>query len=82
MIKNKEIAREISALMLEFSGRLNDSVWLVKENCSEEELGKYKKGVGAIMGDMATEILNPLYRENPDLKPKEYYLPGVDPTEQ
>ncbi len=79
MIKDKEVAREVSKLMLEFSSRLNDSVWLVKDKCSAEELRKYKRGIGAIMGDIATEILNPLYRDNPDLKPKEYYLPGVNP---
>jgi hypothetical protein len=29
------------------------------------------KGVGKIMGEMLFEVMNPLYKKHPDLKPEE-----------
>jgi hypothetical protein len=80
MIKNREIAQNISELMLDFAERLNKSLYLIKEKCSEEEFKIYRRGVGYILGNISTEVLNELYKEHPHLKPKEYYLPGVSNT--
>ncbi|HEX4267793.1 MAG TPA: hypothetical protein VHY36_07905 [Steroidobacteraceae bacterium] len=71
MIENGRIAKQISDLMLEFGARLNESVLLVKNGCSEEELDVYRSAIGEIMGNMLTEIMNPLYKRHPTLKPKE-----------
>lgn len=71
MIRNKAIAKEISALMLEFGARLDASVALVQKECAEEDFKEYRLAVGTIMGGMLTEIMNPLYQAHPDLKPKE-----------
>jgi hypothetical protein len=37
MIKDSVIARQVSDLMVEFQGRLNDSIISVQEQCSPEE---------------------------------------------
>jgi hypothetical protein len=65
MIKNKDIARNLSKLMLDIASRLNDSLYEVQEKCSEEEFKNYRRKVGSLMGTVATEVLNPLYREHP-----------------
>jgi len=70
MIKNKDVAGKISALMTKYSGELNDSIILIKEQCSEEEFLNYRKAVAYIMGDMLIRVMNPLYAEHPDLKPE------------
>ena len=70
MIENERIAKQISDLMLEYGAHLDESVLLVKNNCSEEELRAYRRAVGEIMGNMLTEIMNPLYERHPTLKPK------------
>lgn len=80
MIKNKEIAQNISELMLDFAERLNKSLYEIKEKCSEEEFKKYRRGVSYILGNVSIVILNKLYEEHPDLKPKGYYLPGLSNT--
>ncbi len=40
MIKDKEIAQNISRLMLDISARLNDSLIEVQEKCSKDEFEK------------------------------------------
>jgi hypothetical protein len=66
----KETAEAISKLMLDCGAKLDDSVRIVMENCSKEEFHAYRCAVGKVMGTMLTEIMNPIYREHPDLKPE------------
>jgi hypothetical protein len=67
----REVAEEILALMLEYSGKLDRSVRLVKDTCSEKEFLIYRKAVGKIMGEMYMEIMWPIFHEHPDLEPEE-----------
>ncbi len=71
MIKDVEVARDISNLMVEFGARLNDSLFPVMEKCSPEEFQAYRRAVGKIMGEMVLEVMNPLYKQHPSIKPKE-----------
>ncbi|MBK9266949.1 MAG: hypothetical protein IPM54_45140 [Polyangiaceae bacterium] len=57
--------------MLEYSGKLDRSVQLVKDTCSEEEFIDYRTAVGTIMGEMYTEIMWPIFHDHPDLEPEE-----------
>ena len=66
------IAREISSLMLEFYAKLNASLKLVQQRCSEDEFKEYRRAIGLVMGEMTTEVLMPLYKEHPDLEPPEF----------
>jgi hypothetical protein len=75
MIKNKIVANNISELMLDISGQLNESVAYVTENCDQDELQNYRRVIGNIMGIIGLDILNNIYREFPEIKPEEYYLP-------
>jgi hypothetical protein len=68
VIKNLDTAKQVSELMLDIGARLNQSVFLVQERSSAEEFGLYRRAVGGIMGEIL-EVLNPLYREHPGLKP-------------
>ena len=70
MIKNKEIAIKISELMLDYGGRIDKTIALVKKNCSEEDFERYRKAAGKVLGEMLLEIMNPIYEEHPDLRPK------------
>jgi hypothetical protein len=78
MIKNKDVAAKISTLFTEYSAKLNDSIILVKEQCSTEDFEKYRRAIGYIMGEMLIRVMNPLYIENPELKPKGLKIPGLD----
>lgn len=67
----KQVAEQVPALMLEYSGKLDQSVQLVKDTCTEEEFLDYRKAVGRIMGEMCVEIMWPIFHEYPDLEPDE-----------
>jgi phytoene/squalene synthetase len=68
---DKELARRISDLMLDVTARLDESVALVQERGSAEELERYRGAVARILGEMLLEVLNPIYEEHPELKPPE-----------
>jgi hypothetical protein len=69
MISNVDIAKQISELMLSVFGRLDESIDLVKATCSPEEASKYQKKIARVLGPIVMDVLEPLYEENPALKP-------------
>lgn len=73
MLTNPDIAKQISELMLDISGRLDESVAIVNKSCSSAEDSVYRRAVGRILAKILIEILNPLYKEHPALKP-----PGME----
>lgn len=76
MIADKSLAEKISALMLEASGALNEAAQLVvSSGCGEDEKRSLFVAIGGAMGQIGTEVLNPLYRAHPDLKPVDFMLP-------
>lgn len=70
---DKETAREIHATLIDVCQRLDGTIVLAKQRCSEEDFKKYRRAVGAVMGEILLEILNPMYVEHPELKP-----PGME----
>ncbi len=71
MIIDKSIAGKISLLMLEFGARIDESISMVREQCSEDEFNRYRAAAGKVMGEMLISIMNPIYKEHPELMPKE-----------
>ena len=49
---------------------LRHTVWLVKQQGTEEEFVNYKKHMAAVINELETRMLAPLYAEHPDLDPK------------
>lgn len=66
---NKQIASEVVGMMVEFGSRLNQSVSLAKDNCSEDEFITYRTAIGKIMGCMLLDVMNPIFEQYPELKP-------------
>jgi hypothetical protein len=71
VVKNKVFATDVVKLLLEYSGRLDESVARAKEVCSESEFLAYRKAVGAVMGETWDQLLMPIFAAHPELKPKE-----------
>ena len=69
MLSDRGTASEISDLLIEIGTRLNNSLFLVKERCSPAEYDQYCAAVGMVMGHIFLEVLRPLYKRHPDLKP-------------
>lgn len=67
----KEVAEQIATMLLEINGKLNNSILLVMESGDEDEIKRYKRQIGGIMGEVFFSILDPIYKEHPELKPPE-----------
>ena len=66
----KENAIVLSELMLEYGGKLNDTLAQIEPNCKKEEFEVYRKAIAKIMGYMLIEVMNPIYEQFPELKPE------------
>lgn len=71
MIRDDDVAKQVSDLMLDCGAKLDGSVALVRDRCSQDEFQTYRRAVGKVMGEILLEVLNPLYRAHPNLKPAE-----------
>lgn len=67
----RDVAREISTLMLETTEKLDRSVVRMRAQLPPAEFGTYGRAVGTILAEIIMEVLDPLYAEHPDLKPPE-----------
>ena len=70
MIHDKKVAEQINAVMLKAQVEINNSIFLVKDNCSPEEFEAYRRGCAKVLGYILLDVLNPIYALHPDLKPK------------
>jgi hypothetical protein len=70
MIENSEVAQHISSLMLEMSGKINESISFVKRECTAQEFEASRKASAKVMGYILLEVLNPIYAAHPEMKPK------------
>ncbi len=65
----KDVASQVNKLMLDFGAKLDESVMLVMNSCTDQEFEAYRSAVGNLMGCILLDIMNPIYREHPDLWP-------------
>ncbi|WP_153020685.1 hypothetical protein [Pseudomonas sp. BMS12] len=71
MINDHGLAVEISRILLEVSGRIDETIAIVHQQSSELESQEYCRAAGAIMGAILTEILNPIFKSHPEIAPLE-----------
>jgi phytoene/squalene synthetase len=75
MIKNPDIARQISDLMNDVFQRLYESTDLVKRTCTAEEFAEYNRAAAGVVGPIVMDVMEPLYEDNPNLKPANWDEP-------
>ena len=60
---------------------LNNSIRIVQDLCTPEELKAYRRGAGHALSEIHDRLLSPILREHPDLMPKDAgYTPPPGPT--
>lgn len=69
VIKDSIAAKEVSELMMHVFIQLSDSCLRIKERCSPEEYQAYMKAIAKLTGDINFDVMEPLYKEHPELKP-------------
>lgn len=71
---HRDVAEKVVSECIQTSARLNSLLREVEADCSADEFKKLKRGIGAVLGSLLIEVLNPLLNEHPDLRPT-----GLDP---
>ncbi|HZF49915.1 MAG TPA: hypothetical protein VE093_14750 [Polyangiaceae bacterium] len=72
----KEIAKQVTAIMLECCKKLEESIDLVStsgrdDEHEKKELMEYRSAIGKIMGHIFVDVLHPIYQRHPELEPEE-----------
>ena len=70
MFKSKYLATFLSASGERFISELNEALHKAKETSTPEEFEKIKRSVGEVIGTLEVSMLWPLYRDHPELEPK------------
>ena len=70
MITNKELARDLTSRLLEASTTIEHTVGLARDSASNEEFLAYREAVAKVLEEMLFELLNPMFKRHPDLKPE------------
>jgi len=76
-----QTAAAITKLMLDVSAQLDASVKLVMDDGDAAEFGAYRNCVGNIMGQIYCDILTPIFKQYPQLRPAELRGPGASKSE-
>jgi hypothetical protein len=71
VIENAEAAKYVSDLFLDINTRLLQSVDKIEGACTPDELHTYRRRVATLSYSTYEQILVPIYRKHPDLKPPE-----------
>lgn len=67
----KETARNVSALMIAIGHDLNQSLRAVRAAEDAKTYERYLDVVSRVLTITLVEVMNPIYAEHPELKPKE-----------
>jgi hypothetical protein len=66
-----KVAEALSLLMMRINSQLSDSVALMRDKCSAEDLQWYRREVGKLMGASCLDIQEKLWAEHPSLRPRQ-----------
>lgn len=69
MIKDKNIARQIHQTVFESYKQFHRSFEMAKGNCSDADVAEYRRAIAQVMGSIVTEIMTPIEKLHPELKP-------------
>lgn len=69
LVMDKEFALSTIDKLMMVSSSLNDILLDYKNNMPEDEFLKYRKVFSDIMGEIAIELVFPLYKNFPDIAP-------------
>lgn len=65
----RDVAERVVKECLQTNNRLNVLLREVEADCSSDEFKKLKRGVGSVLGSLLIDLLNPVLKEYPDLRP-------------
>jgi hypothetical protein len=64
-------AIKLNKTLLDCYFKLHESIDVVRQHCGEDERKKYCRATGKVLGYLFLDVLEPIYREHPDLRPEQ-----------
>lgn len=71
MIKNREVAVELSNRLLKMGGAIDDAIILARDRCPDDEFKEFRLTMAKLLDHLYVLGLEPLYEEHPDIAPPE-----------
>ena len=71
MFENPETAKYVLQVFLNINDQMDDSIRAVEKRTSAEELKAFKLGVGHVMYEVFEQIVEPIFKRHPSLRPPE-----------
>jgi hypothetical protein len=71
LFQNPEIAKTVLQLFLSINDQMDDSIRAVENKTTPEELKAFKRGVGHVMYEVFEQIVEPICKQHPSLRPPE-----------
>jgi hypothetical protein len=66
----RPLAEQVLAALFDASGKMNDTLWLILNECTKEEFIAYRRGTGRAMGYLFADVIEPILRQHSDLEPE------------
>ncbi|WBV20653.1 hypothetical protein [Pantoea piersonii] len=73
MVQSQALAKTLQQAMLNIANELDKTIIDNQKFFNEKELEEYKKAVGVIMMSIFDEVLSPLHKRHPEIKPKDLF---------
>jgi len=67
----KDLAEETSLLALKISATLDSHLRKLQQHCSPKEFEKMRQGVGFVTCYLCTDVMDPIWKMYPELRPEE-----------
>jgi hypothetical protein len=74
LVSDLNTATRISKLILEANGLLNEAVAVAQRSAAKDEFLEYRQRTAWIMNSIFEQLLEPIYRKHPEIKPPELEL--------
>ena len=71
MFENKEPATYVLQIFLGICGQMDDCIRSIEKKSSPEEYKSFKRGVGHVMNEVFEQIIEPICKRHPSLRPPE-----------
>jgi hypothetical protein len=71
LFEDQETAKYILQVFLGINDKMDDSIRAVEHKTSPEEYKAFRRGVGHVMYEMFEQIVEPICKQHPSLRPPE-----------
>jgi hypothetical protein len=71
LLENPDTAEYVLKVFLTINDQMNDSIRALESQTSPEEYKTFKRGVGHVMYEVFEQIVEPICKRHPSLRPPE-----------